>query len=461
MKKLSLILVLVLTASILLSGCGGGPAKDASNAGTASTGAAEPTKAANTGGQTENGSSQGTVTLKFMGWEASPLETKSVKKGIETFQAANPNIKVDYTPVPGAQYTSKLLTMMAGNAAPDTFFCSSADYRAFQKRGVLLDLTSSFNAEFKKDEFIPSSMQIMEINGKIFGISSCTVSPVLYYNKDIFDKLKMAYPPSDPAKAWTWEEFAANAKKLTLKEGGKVTQYGAYGLENFYMTTALILANGGKIFNDDITKSSLNSPETKQVLQAILDLRKKDGACPENKTLQDIGMKPAQMLQTGKVAMMVDGSWALQELATMKFPVGVGVLPKFKNAQTHGQAHVHSAWAKTSHPQEAWKFLGFLSSEQYQSDLIREGLWMPNRKSLYSEEGVAKWYNKSVHPDGFKDMVPYFADAAVYPFALTDKSKINDINTEEMDKFWYSNQSVDDTAANIEKRVNEELAKTN
>jgi ABC-type glycerol-3-phosphate transport system substrate-binding protein len=35
----------------------------------------------------------------------------------------------------------------------------------------------------------------MSIDGHIYGVSSCTVSPAIYYNKDIFDAAGVAYPP--------------------------------------------------------------------------------------------------------------------------------------------------------------------------------------------------------------------------------------------------------------------------
>ncbi|UUZ97106.1 sugar ABC transporter substrate-binding protein [Paenibacillus sp. P25] len=369
------------------------------------------------------------------------------------------NIKVEYQPVPNTQYSQKLLTMLAGGAAPDVFFLNSSDYRAFQKKDVLLDLTPMFKQEMSLDDFIPSAAQIMDIGGKIYGVSDCTVSPVLYYNKAVFDKANIPYPPSDPAKAWTWEQFRDAAIKLTVKDGNKVTQYGAFGFENFYMTTAEIASGGGNIFTPDRSKMALNTPEAKKVLQSILDLRVKDGAAPTAKTLESVGMKANQMLQTGKVAMVADGSWALQELATMGFPVGVAALPKFTQATTHGQAHVHAAAAKTKHPKEAWELLKFLSSEEYQIQNVKEGLWMPNRKSLYTEEGMKKWLNSKVHPEGFASLAAYFKDAQPYPFTLITQNKVNDIITEETDKLWYSGQSVDDTLKNIESRSNVELAK--
>ncbi|PZE21082.1 ABC transporter substrate-binding protein [Paenibacillus xerothermodurans] len=413
-------------------------------------------------GSGEGGDATGdgkTVTLQFMGWEASPLETESVKNGLKRFMEAHPHVKVEYTPVPNAQYPSKLLTMLSGNAAPDVFFLGSAEYRAFQKRNVLLDLTPQFDEKYKLDDFIPSAAQIMQIDGKVYGVSSCTVSPVLFYNKQLFDKAGVPYPPSDPANAWTWDEFVDTARKLTVKDGDKIAQYGAFGFENFNIVTAQIFSNGGEMYNKDSTQSVIHSPEVSTVLQNHLDLRVKHAAAPETKMLENIGMKGAQMLQTGKVAMLAEGSFALQELAKMNFPVGVAVLPKFKEAVTHGQAHVHAASAKTKHPKEAWQLIDFLSSEDYQAQLIKEGLWMPNRKSMYTEEGIAKWHNDKVHPEGFKDLIPYFLNARVTPSALLRSNKVTAIITEEMDKYWYAGQTADQTLGSIQARSNEELAR--
>jgi multiple sugar transport system substrate-binding protein len=84
---------------------------------------------------------------------------------------------------------------------------------------------------------------------------------------------------------------------------------------------------------------------------------------------------------------------------------------------------------------------------------------MPNRVDMYSEEGVTAWHNSEVHPEGFIEMASFFKDAEAYPFALNDKAAVNDIVTEELDRFFYGNQTVEDTLANIEERGNTELAR--
>ncbi|RUS48526.1 sugar ABC transporter substrate-binding protein [Cohnella sp. AR92] len=453
MQKRLATLAVPLSLALLVSACGSNGGSSGSNA--SSSKPADSSSSASNGGDKKAEQ----VTLKFMGWEVSPLETESVKKGLDMFMRENPNIKVEYTTIPGGtQYVAKMQTLVLGNEAPDVFFLQSDYYHDFVSRKSLLDITGKVDSSGLADDLIDSAVQLSTVNGKYYGVESCIVAPVLYYNKDLFDKAKVAYPPSDPTKAWTWDEFVDVAKKLTVKNGDKVDQYGVYGLENYYMTIAEIMSNGGNWFSDDLTKSTANTPEVKEVLQKISDLRKVDGVAPEGKLLTNSGMSATQMLQTGKIAMLVDGSWSLQELANMNFKVGVGVLPKFKNAVTHGQAHLHVASANTKHPEEAWKLIQFLSSEEYQLMNVKAGLWLPNHKSLYTDEGIAKWLTEGVHPEGFKDLIPYFTSSKTYPYALLSSQKIQEDTTAALDGYFLSSKSLDETAASIETTVNKDLS---
>ncbi|MFB9324732.1 ABC transporter substrate-binding protein [Paenibacillus aurantiacus] len=446
MKKWSVAIASLAMLALPLAACGGNNADNG--------------KAANSVPGKEGESKAEQVTLKFMGWEVSPLETQSVKNGLEQFMKENPNIKVEYTTIPGGtQYVAKMQAMVLGDEAPDVFFLQSDYYHDFVKRNSLLDITDRVTNEGIAADLIDSAVQLSTVDGKYYGIESCIVAPVLYYNKDLFDKAGIAYPPSDPAKAWSWSEFVETAKKLTIKNGDKVEQYGAFGMENYYNLIAEVMSNGGNWFSDDLKSSSANTSEVKEVLQAVSDLRKKEGVSPEGKLLTNSGMSAAQMLQTGKIAMLVDGSWALQELSQMNFKVGVGVLPKFDQAVTHGQAHLHVASANTKHPEEAWKLVKFLSSEDYQLQNVKAGLWLPNHKSLYTEEGIGKWLTEGVHPEGFKELIPYFTSSRTYPYALLSSQKIQEDTTAELDKFFLSDQPLDQTVQNIETVVNQSLAR--
>jgi len=410
-------------------------------------------------GGAKDDSKDGVVTITFAGWEVSPLETAAVRNGIAAFEKANPGIKVQYTAYPNqntGEYIARLLSSIASNSPPDVFYVATQDYRTLAGRNTLLDLTNRFGSAFPLDDFIASSRTIMDINGKIYGISSCSVSPVIYYNKDIFDKYGEPYPSSDPGKIWTIDEFRAVAKRLT-RDG----IYGCYGLEqNGLLMFAQVLSGGTAPISPDGSKSTYNTPETRRVLETIKAIRVTDKSMPSASTLENVGMNAAQMLATGKVAMLYDGSWAMQELSTLKFPVGIAPIPSYGNPITTGQAHLHAISRTSKHPEEAWKFLQFLSGTDYLGQNCKEGLWLPNRKSLWADgpKGIDSWYDNARLGPYYRQMRNYLRDALVSPDAMFRLSIISDITGEEQDKFFKDNQPIDATLANIERRVNAELS---
>ena len=401
------------------------------------------------------------TTISFMGWGASPVETAAVEAGIKKFEEMNPDIKVQYTPgLAGAEYVAKLLSTVAGKSTPDVFFLAAENYRTFAAKGVLEEISGRFSDNFSFDDFLPSVKEIMNVEGKIYGIQSCIVAPIVYYNMDIFDKLGLSYPDADPANAMTAEEFRELCKKLTVKNGDEVETYGVYGLEAGWLTIyPFMMSNGVKPYTDDYMTSTFNTPETAEVLNWIRDIRVADGSAPDATTLENIGMSAAQMLQTGKVAMIIDGSWALQQLSQMGFRVGTSPLPKFKEAVTDSWAHLHVISANSPHKEEAWKFLQFLSSIDYQGALVSEGLWMPNRLSMYEPDVVKQWYREEIHGESYMKMLDYFKNSLVAPMALQRSSMCQDVLTEETDMFFKDGQPIDVTLQNIEERTNEVLSR--
>ena len=434
----------------------------ATMAATAVTGCGAPSRPDGSGdtGSTDSSSDcgeeskDGVVQLTFMGWEASPLETQAVKDGIAAFEKENPNIKVNYTPgLAGSEYNAKLLSSAAAGSLPDVMFVSAESYRAIVSKGALWDITDQFDENYPLDDFIDSSRQIMEVDGHVYGISSCTVSPIVYYNKDVFDQKGIDYPSADPENCWTIDEFRDVAKKLTSDD-----IYGVYGLETVADTlNAQLLSNGGTRYNEDYTKSTMNSPENKEVFEIIKAIRTEDGSAPDASTLDAVGMSAKQMLQTGKVAMLVDGSWSLQELAASDMNIGMAPLPSYGKVLTTGQAHLHCIAETSKHKDEAWQFLQFLSGMDYQGALVKSGLWMPNRYSMYEDDAVAQWYDEKVHGDSYKKMLTYFRDAAVDPTALQLTSQARDIIAEETDMYFKQDQDIDTTLQNMDTRIDEAI----
>ena len=79
----------------------------------------------------------------------------------------------------------------------------------------------------------------------------------------------------------------------------------------------------------------MNSPENKEVFEIIKAIRIEDGSAPDASTLDAVGMSAKQMLQTGKVAMLMDGSWALQELAASGMNIGMAPAAGIRQSAYH------------------------------------------------------------------------------------------------------------------------------
>ena len=128
----------------------------------------------------------------------------------------------------------------------------------------------------------------------------------------------MPYPPANPDEMWNWDEFVA-AAKADHQAGNRTTVW------SLWIENALLDSHGlvqrREIFNEDYSRCVLAESDTaKEALRKILESVKSTGF-PDASYMENMGMNAAQMLQTGRVAMLADGSWALQELAMMDFPV--------------------------------------------------------------------------------------------------------------------------------------------
>ncbi len=391
----------------------------------------------------------------MLGW-GSPLEKENVDKGLKIFQEQNPDISVEWLHTP-QDYPTKLQTMLAGGTPPDVFWANNTlDYVA---RNVVLDITDYMQADpvlSKPDYFIqPQEEERSTWNGKWYGIGSCWVLPHLYYNADLLEQAGVEAPSMDPAQAWTWDQFVENARTLTVDAAGKhpgesgfdpnnVQQWGVSWATWSLMRDVMIYSNGGEAFTKDhVTR--LSEPEAVEAIQAVADLMNTHQVAPRAATTEQLGMTSQQMLASGKLAILSDGSWALQDIAKLGFRYGCGVLPKMKEATTAMQAHLHVISRETRNPEAAWKLLAFLSSDEYQRGLCQVGLWLPSHTSLLTDEGLNSWITPDVHPEGYRQIATeYLANHAHNYYFPAGFQEADQIIVSALDPVWIGDAKVAD-----------------
>jgi multiple sugar transport system substrate-binding protein len=392
--------------------------------------------------------------ISMMGW-GSPLEKENVDKGVQTFEGDHPDIAVEWIHVP-EDYATKLQTALAGGTPPDVFWATNP--RDYIARGVVMDVTSQIQADpvlGAADYFIqPQEQDRCTVNEKWFGIGSCWVMPHLYYNVQLLEQAGIEPPSPDPANAWSWEQFLDIGRQLTLDSSGNhpdqdgfnaedIQQWGIFWPTDFIHREALVFSNSGATYTTEHT-TTLGEPAAIEAIQMQADLTEVHHVAPRAAVVTQMGMDAWQMLASGRVAILIDGSWALQDISKMGFEFGCGVLPMVKETVSPSLAHLHVIHAETDQPEASWELLAYLSSDDYQRGLCEVGLWLPSHTSLLSPDGLATWLKDDVHPEGYDLIATKYllenSRAIFYPAGFLE---CDQLITSALDPVWIGEQTAE------------------
>lgn len=295
------------------------------------------------------------VEITYYTFSAAPDHLKELDQMIQLFQAEHPNIKVKVETAPFNDYFTKLQTLIAGGTAPDVFELNYENFVTYADKGLLLDLSPMMKADTTLDPKVYSERanQAFSYNGMQLGLPATFSTVVLFYNKDLFDKAGVAYPTAD----WTWKDAVEAGKKLNDPANGVWGLYSGVQFWEFYKKAA---QNNCKFFNEDKTQVLINSPECVQALQTMVDLVKTDKVVPS--TAEMGGVSDGDMFKTGKLAMDVSGIWMFSAYKDAPFKWDITVEPGMTTKATHFFANAANVFAATKHPQEAYEWVKFFTS---------------------------------------------------------------------------------------------------
>ncbi len=347
--------------------------------------------------------------LRFTYW-GSEMEKAAIEQMVAAFEKANPDVDVEPIQIPYEGYIAQVTSMMQNGNSPDVGYLPGLQAPLWAQEGRLLDLTDLI----QNDPLLSTTLlasRYYYAPGKVAGVNTAVEATLLFYNKALFDEANVPYPPSDPARAWTWDEFVAAAQKLTSDINGrhpgedgfdpeKISTYGVafdkiYEGWTFY---PFIFSNGGQMVNADGTRLLLDSPEATEAMQKLADLMWVQHVAPT--PVQDQNLPGyVTMLQTGNLAMHISGHWSLLDYASVKdLRFGVAVLPKFTRPATVVLGSPTVIFAATKNEEAAIRFYKFHNNPEA-VDLFARGLWMPLQKSYYTEPARMNiWLDNPVHP---------------------------------------------------------------
>jgi len=351
--------------------------------------------------------------LNFTYW-GSTFEKKAVEDVIDDFNKSHPGVHVNAQHIP-QNYDEKIMTMITGGNAPDVGYVMGDTVQLWANQGV----TKNLSPYFASDPDLGSRMEVSRyrIGDGIAATNAALESMIIFYNKKLFDDAGVPYPPSKWTEAWKWDEFVNIAKKLTKDKNGNnalspnfdpenIEVYG-FGHDRWWgQWMPFVYSNGGRLISDDGKTVLMDQPETIQALQKFADLSWKHHVSPTPAATKSFPNNNV-MLQTGKVAMSLNGHWNILDISQMGFEWGIGVLPYHKKPITITFGGAIAIFSGTKHHQEAYKLFKFFGDPD-KNALFPKGLWMPLRVKDYLEPSLtANWLDKipGVYPPESRDVL--------------------------------------------------------
>jgi ABC-type glycerol-3-phosphate transport system substrate-binding protein len=266
-----------------------------------------------------------------------------------------------------------LQTSVAGGSGPDVFDLFDPLFPKFVSSGLLapVDLKQFHFKSYAKMQksWLPGSLNGFTLGGRIYGIPMEFDAFALYINTQEYQKAGLD-PSRDAPK--TWPQLMANAKKLTIRKGGKLVQEGFdWGYVNsFWMTVEfnqLLIQEGGSLVNKNGTQGAINNAAGVRAVTLFRDAVKKyNSGDPAVGVSSDA--VPNADFASGEVAQWFTGPWAVPTFAGQKVQGHYTVVPPPQVDPAHPKTALYSlGWVVNKHSKiqtEAWKFVNFMSRQQ-------------------------------------------------------------------------------------------------
>jgi multiple sugar transport system substrate-binding protein len=276
-------------------------------------------------GTDSNGSSSnnggGPTTIQV--WEGyTQTEATTFAHLVSEYEAQHPGQKVSTLFVNNDDTLQKVLTAVRGGSPPDIAYL----YGSWAPNVAQIPQVVNLAQVIKRpgvnwDDFWTGERAVATVNGKVIGIPALVDNLAVVYNKTLFAKAHLPLPTSN----WTWDQFVADAKKLTdpaSKQFG--TAYVTPGTEDtVWHWEALLWEAGGSLLTAGNKKAAFDSAAGLASLNTLRTMSVTD----KSMYLDPTDSAYANLFNSGKIGMLVTGPWDLSGFPNVHY--GVQVMPAY------------------------------------------------------------------------------------------------------------------------------------
>ena len=193
-------------------------------------------------------------------------------KAVAGFNASQEKYEIELLSQPYDGFLDSVKNSVIAGVGPDIIFNYASEAASYVKGGYLADLSQYIYDEEIGIEGFEGSLVDGVMNGEVKAfedggihyLPAYTTGPILFYNKTLFDELKIAVPT-------TWEEMEAAAK--IIKEQKGIAALGCDSLTD--LVQMFIMETPGAGYIDVANKAVLfDTPEVRAKIQWLVDMVK-------------------------------------------------------------------------------------------------------------------------------------------------------------------------------------------
>lgn len=358
MKKHIAVVALAAAAAVALAGCAGSPGSSSSNA---------------------------HVDLTF--WHGyTEADGKVLDQIVKDFNASQSKVTISTQTKTWAVIDDTMLPALSAKKGPDIVAMTSDRLPVYAEKKALVDLTDFYGKASSNTADLKQQAVAMEtVDGKQYGVPSGFVPLSVVYNKKLFADAGISTFPT------TWDEWVADAKKLTKDTNGDGTpeQYGLVLPDHQTVGNgiwpSLFAGNGGSITNQAGTKATIDSAANQQTLEYWAKAVRDDKISPTGVD----GIAADKLFTAGKTAMEIGGPWMAGVAKAAGIDYGIAAIPAGPKAQAASAIGISvgvTAQTDSAKQQAAEQFLSYFNEKSVATKWALGSGWPPLRTDVSASD---------------------------------------------------------------------------
>ena len=298
-------------------------------------------------------------------------------------------IKVKLQVIPWSDLLTNITTAATSGKGPDVLNIGNTWSASLQATGAFVQFDNATMSKVGGSaRFLAGSLSATGAAGKPpTAVPIYSLAYGLYYNKKYFAAAGITNPPA------TWDEFVADAQKLTTHDHWGLAIEGGSVSENIHNVFAFSQQQGGS-FYDSSGKPTFDTPQNVAAVKQYLDFIQKDKITNPSDAEYSAGTEALADFAKGKVAMLFwqAAAGSLKQLGMNAADIGVAPVPLPATPPPGGKkvtsmvAGINLAVFKnTPHMDAALKFVNFMTSTPEQKILNKTYGSLPSVNDAYSD----------------------------------------------------------------------------